>query len=489
LQVLERHLAAAQAKYQDFEDVVLQLERDKGTQDRQVEAIRKQLEAEFTKRSQLEHMSSSQRAELVKIKDRNVKLDRDLNKALSDLKAREWEVKQLEGRQDKTIVEHVHVLEEAKRVTDRQLAETRTELENTRAYIRSLEKAKSRLAGEAEDLVRETERERVELRTKERTAKAQEERAAKALADVERERRAREAAEGLSRKLHADLQNAHNQVLKLSEQLAVTQLSKDQLEAELTRLADDFDAPTSMARMQRGYETTIRELRSQLDEAESFKTSATRIKQHIDRQHAEIRQLIKDSPGDDHFQARLLRELQLADEQLDKEINAHKLQPKARQAKDIDPVSKIGPNTRSVGVSQRAREERRVESSKASDNQINALRQQVQVLELQLAASDRVRRHLETSIRDMTADLENSDGSKQFLQQYRARLSKENARLAELLEDEANARRTAETAQIDGVRQMWDKFQSTMSEEREHYSQLEESRRALVSYIIVVLDS
>jgi len=81
----------------------------------------------------------------------------------------------------------------------------------------------------------------------------------------------------------------------------------------------------------------------------------------------------------------------------------------------------------------------------------------------------------------MTADLENSDGSKQFLQQYRARLSRENARLAELLEDEANARRTAEAAQIDGVREMWDKFQNTMSEERGSYSRLEESRRALVS--------
>ena len=41
----------------------------------------------------------------------------------SDLKSREWEVKQLESKQDKTIVEHVHFLEEAKRVTDRQLAD------------------------------------------------------------------------------------------------------------------------------------------------------------------------------------------------------------------------------------------------------------------------------------------------------------------------------------------------------------------------------
>ena len=97
-----------------------------------------------------------------------------------------------------------------------------------------------------------------------------------------------------------------------------------------------------------------------------------------------------------------------------------------------------------------------------------------------MAASERVRRHLETSLRDMIADLENSDGSKQFLQQYRSRLTKENARLAELLEEEAEARRAAESAQIDGIQAMWTKFQNTITAERENYARLEESRKALV---------
>jgi myosin heavy chain 9/10/11/14 len=61
---------------------------------------------------------------------------------LTELKNREWEVKQLESKQDKTIVEHVHVLEEAKRVTDRQLADAQLELQKNAAYIRSLKKRK-----------------------------------------------------------------------------------------------------------------------------------------------------------------------------------------------------------------------------------------------------------------------------------------------------------------------------------------------------------
>ena len=92
----------------------------------------------------------------------------------------------MESKQDKTIVEHVHILEEAKHVTDRQLVEAQQELQKNVAYIRSLEKSKTRLTGEAEDLARETEQERVELRAKEKVVKAQEDRAAKAIADSQK---------------------------------------------------------------------------------------------------------------------------------------------------------------------------------------------------------------------------------------------------------------------------------------------------------------
>jgi hypothetical protein len=58
------------------------MERDKGSHNRQLKATWKQLEGESVKRAQLEHALSNQKAELSKFKDRNVKLDRELNKAL-----------------------------------------------------------------------------------------------------------------------------------------------------------------------------------------------------------------------------------------------------------------------------------------------------------------------------------------------------------------------------------------------------------------------
>lgn len=462
------------------------MERDKGTHDRQLDASRKQLEAESSKRAQLEQAVSSQKAELLKLKDRNVKLDRDLNKALTDLKNREWEVKQLESRQDKTIVEHVHVLEEAKRVTDRQLADAQLELQKNAQYIRSLEKAKGRLASEAEDLARETERERVELRAKEKLAKAQEDRAARALADVEKERRGRQEAELQSRRLQTDLQNAKQQIADLSQQVTNVQRSKDNLETELIRLADETDTPNSMAKVQRQYEARISQLESELEEAESAKVTAARIRERVEHQHAEIRQLVMNNgPIDEAFQTRLLRELQLADDTLEREMSDRSQNLRTNKAPDFRSMPNVTPTK--TGSVPRARKESQSDTLRAvaPDRQINALKQQVQVLEIQMAASDRVRRHLETSIREMTSDLENSDGSKQFLQQYRTRLSKENARLAELLAEEAEARRAAEAAQIDGIQAMWTKFQDTISTERDNYARLEESRKALVSALLL----
>jgi myosin heavy chain 9/10/11/14 len=480
---LERQLASAKTRCGDFEDTVLQLERDKGTHDRQLETVRLQLESESAKRTKLERVASSQKSELTQLKDRVVKLDRELNKALTELKNREWEVKQLESKQDKTIVEHVHVLEEAKRVTDRQLADAQLELQKNATYIRSLEKAKARLTSEAEDFARETERERLELRSKEKSAKSSEGAASRALADVQNERRAREAAELQARRLQQQLKDAQTQITDLSQEASAAVRSKNNLEMELARLADETDAPNSLAKMQRQYQSKIAQLESQLSDARSSGETASKIKEEVDRRHADLRRLIMSGETTDGgFRSRLLRELQLADDRLQKEMST-RLRRSGKPGSDIQTMANISPSNRSPDSPRSQRPQESSGGPRNLDRQISSLKAQVQVLELQMAASDRVRRHLEASIRDITADLENSDGSKQFLQQYRARLSKENARLAELLRDEAQARQAAEAAQMEGVQAMWSKFQRTMVEERESYSRLEESRKALASTI------
>ncbi|CDO73933.1 hypothetical protein BN946_scf185016.g90 [Trametes cinnabarina] len=480
---LERQLASTQSRYADFEDAVLQLERDKSSLDRQVETLKKQLEAETAKRSKLEETAHRHKAEANRLKDINVKFERDLNKVLTDLKAREWEVKQLEAKQDKTIVEHVHVLEEAKRVTDRQLAEAQVELQKQAAYIRSLEKAKTRLTTEAEDLAREKANEEVALRAKEKKARDQEAKATQALVELENERRMREAAEVHVRRLQNELKDSKTQVAEAEQRIISMQKAKDHLEIELTRLADETEAPNSFAKLQRQYESKISQLEQQLEESELSKSAAARIKEHVDRQHAEIRRLIMSSgPKDDSFRNRLLRELQLADEEMERELS-HRAQTRhltGHRTGEQTMVNVTPTKSKSNGTVRFKDTPTEIPRTPDRHAQVDKLRQQVQALELQMAASQRIRQYLETSLREVTEELQINDGSKQSMEACRARLAKENAKLSELLQEEAEARRAAHAAQLDGVQAMWDRFQTTIAQERESYTRLEESRKALL---------
>ncbi|CCM01260.1 uncharacterized protein FIBRA_03309 [Fibroporia radiculosa] len=481
---LERQLITAQARYEEYEDVLLQLEREKASLDRQVDTIKKQLDAESAKRTQLEKVASNQKAEIIRLKDHNVKLDRDLNKALTDLKAREWDIKQLEAKQDKTIVEHVHVLEEAKRVTDRQLIKAQEELQANQAYIRSLEKAKSRFMSEAEDLAREKENEQVELRAKDKKIRAEEEKTRRAIADFERERQAREAAELQVKRLRDEVKFSQQQISDVQQQLATVQKAKDSVDSELARLADEAGAPGSTLQTQ--YEARIKQLENRLEEAEMAQATASKIKSSVDRQHAEIRRLIMNNngPQDEPFRSRLLRELEAADEELNKQlfIQAPQRLSTGSDARSAASAATTQHSSHANGAT-RSRKGSHPDSSRSSDrqSQVNVLKDQIQILEIQIAASSRVRQYLEASMRELTSELENMDGSKQSLERYRARLSKENARLGELLEDEAEARRAADAAQLHGIQTMWDKFQDTINEERDSYARLEESRKALLA--------
>lgn len=170
------------------------------------------------------------------------------------------------------------------------------------------------------------------------------------------------------------------------------------------------------------------------------------------------------------------------DQELDKTVTSHRNHPRGSSGFDSAPATP-SKRPRSRTSSHASKEFNDV--NRASEKQVAALRQHVQVLELRIATSERVRQHLESSVKDMSAELDNSDGSKQALQQYRARLAHENEQLAALLAEEADARRAAEAAQVEGIQTVWNRFQDTITEEKRNYARLEESRKALVRSKII----
>lgn len=168
----------------------MQMERDAHASERQVEALKKQLDSESTKCKNLQQVMLNQRKEF---QERITKYDHDLNKAITDLKDREWELKQMESKQDKTIVEHVYVLEKAKKVTDQQLKEAQEQLQKDAVYIRSLEKAKASLTREVEDFARGGGMDQAERRASEKTVRFLEDKASKTLANAEAKAKAERA--------------------------------------------------------------------------------------------------------------------------------------------------------------------------------------------------------------------------------------------------------------------------------------------------------
>lgn len=78
----------------------------------------------------------------------------EVHKLTSQIHSLELENKRLETLQNKTTIEHVHVLEEAKKYTDRQLSDVQAELQELSTYTRSLERTRARLQQEHEALTR-----------------------------------------------------------------------------------------------------------------------------------------------------------------------------------------------------------------------------------------------------------------------------------------------------------------------------------------------
>lgn len=268
----------------------------------------------------------------------------------------------------------------------------------------------------------------------------------------------------------------------MASQLSSVQRSKATLESELEKLAGQSDFTSELSKVKRQYEVRISQLENTIQDSEIAKFTATQIRQRLDQQHAELRQLITTIGVEDNsFRTRLLQALKDVDD-----ANEHDFWSRLAHRNgdnEVRTLANLPPSSAPSSNGLQSTNDHGVLRNRTEvDPQLKPLNQQLQALELQMLSSDRIRRHLEASLQDAMSGLEASDGSKESINAYRAQLARENARLAELLEEEATARHTAESAQIGGAQSMWGKYQAIITEERQNYAKLEESRKALVRY-------
>ncbi|KEI42255.1 uncharacterized protein L969DRAFT_97785 [Mixia osmundae IAM 14324] len=154
----KQQLSATLAQLRQTEEASIGLEREKTTLLRELKAFETRVAQNNEENVALRELCKRAETDAAALRQQVMAQTRQNSELQAQLATLSIEVKKAQSAQDKTVVEHVHVLEEAKRFTDRQLAETQARLEEASQHIRSLEKTKQRLAGEVEDLSRAFER-------------------------------------------------------------------------------------------------------------------------------------------------------------------------------------------------------------------------------------------------------------------------------------------------------------------------------------------
>ncbi|KAK0549106.1 class II myosin [Tilletia horrida] len=154
-EVLDKQLQHTLTKQQGLEDAVLELERSSTHYKTTADQLSVELSAESKLREMAESKARSNAQAKELLAQEMAVREKELAKLKDELKQTNTEMRKLQSMQSKTIVEHVHVLEEAKRYTDRQLADAQAKLQELASYTRTLEKSKARLISDNEDLNRQ----------------------------------------------------------------------------------------------------------------------------------------------------------------------------------------------------------------------------------------------------------------------------------------------------------------------------------------------
>ncbi|CAO1621231.1 unnamed protein product [Jaminaea pallidilutea] len=157
-EALEKQVSSMRSELQDVEDALCECERSQQAWQKQAEELGGKLDSELSQRQQLENTARKHKSAADQAQHQLDNKDREISKLREDLKVTSADLRKAQSISNKTIVEHVHVLAEAKKKTDQELAAAHVDLEKSARMNAALEKFKSRLLSENEDLVRENAR-------------------------------------------------------------------------------------------------------------------------------------------------------------------------------------------------------------------------------------------------------------------------------------------------------------------------------------------
>ncbi|OAV99523.1 hypothetical protein PTTG_08412 [Puccinia triticina 1-1 BBBD Race 1] len=490
---LEKQLSASVLKFQDMEDAMLKIERERSAWSRQVEDLKSKLEVELTKRVELEHDNLTLEKDLKVHKDTVSDHEKNSASLRKELTLKNQELRKAILLQDKTIVEHVHVLEEAKKYTDRQLSEAQALLRDQTGQLKLLDRTVARLKGEAEDLTRELQKEKAQNRQ----SHAQHRRVSGAndnknevhllKLNLDKEKVARTQAEANVRKLQAELKSAQEGVTSMGN---VGRRSH----AESTEMSGTA---------KKEYENRIADLERQLHERDAILNKATidRVKKQVEQRYTDLIQMVKSDPNktENELKNKLLAELQQANQELEDEM-ASSLDSLGRPV--IEPMKSFANGAafkrnhgRPGSVARMSREidqnalgqdrfkmiqlEETIRKHERANHDLQA---DLQVMSIQQIKSGVIRNHLESQLSGLLKILNSEDSNSSItIEEIKRKLNVENEQLQELLKEEIEARSLAEQSRLKGSQNLKEIQNSLTNSMDDRFSKLESNQFNLLS--------
>ncbi|KNF04129.1 hypothetical protein PSTG_02833 [Puccinia striiformis f. sp. tritici PST-78] len=491
---LEKQLSASVLKFQDMEDAMLKIERERSAWSRQVEDLRSKLEVEMTKRVELEHDNLSLEKDLKVHKDTVSDHEKNSASLRKELTLKNQELHKAISLQDKTIVEHVHVLEEAKKYTDRQLSEAQALLRDQTGQLKLLDRTVARLKGEAEDLTRELQKEKAQNR---QSNAAQNRRVSGAhdnknevhllKLNLDKEKIARGQAEANVRKLQTELQKAKEGVTSMGN---------------VGRRSHPENTGMS-GPAKKEYENRISDLERQLQERDTILNKATidRVKKQVEQRYTDLIHLVQSDPNktENELKNKLLAELQQANQELEDEM-ASSLDSLGRPV--IEPMKtfangaafkrnhgrpgSVARMSREIDQNALGQDRFKViqleETIRKHERATHGLQADLQVMSIQQIKSDVIRNHLESQLNGLLKILNTEDSNQSItIEEIKRKLNIENEQLQELLKEEMEARSLAEQSRLKGSQNLKEIQNSLTNSMDDRFSKLESNQFNLLS--------
>ncbi|KAF9538125.1 hypothetical protein EC957_007221 [Mortierella hygrophila] len=508
-----RQLSTANSRNDDTNERLVRLERDKASNQKQIDMLREELEEETQRRKVAEsgrRELEMELEELKRLRDEDEVCKAEFSQKTSNQAA---ELDELRFKLQNEALERNTELEESKRRLEKTVTELQARHEEISLASSNVEKSKARLTAEVEDLRHELERDHAVARAAEKMAKATEIQLSQVKEQVQVERHHRELAESNARKLQSSVDSLNLDIESKSQQITNLSRSKAELEKELGSLINEFGTSGKSTheseKVRRKLEAQIQEIEGKYEEEKNLRYAAEELKRRFEEQLTESRRaMAADMEAKEQQQEETKKILLLEIDDLGQQVTDHmsmlnelnkankKLQERiddlslnhdtsTRSRTDMERTKKkLETSLREYQTRLEAEERLRKnfeELASRHERKSNAIQNELEAIQDEKETQDRTYKQLLTEVETLRQELDGGDDSKANLVEKLRKLERDNQRLQELVDEEADTREMMAAAKKGDSSELEYLTTKIRGEMEDQFQGLEESRKAAVA--------